>query len=92
LSERCIFVKCKNYESNHSCFYLAINQSKKDKIDIDDLEVKIDIVVYKLYELAYAAVLIVEPAFGLRRFDNFLKVVKSQKIALTLRLQKFKST
>jgi hypothetical protein len=86
LLERCIFVKCNNYESNFLCFYLAINQSKKDKNFIDDLEAKIDKLVYKLYELAFLKVLIVESAFGLRRFDNFLKVVKSQKIILTLKL------
>jgi len=42
--------------------------------------------VCKFYELAYLEVLIVEVGCGLRRFDNFLKVVKSQKITLTVRL------
>jgi hypothetical protein len=76
----------KKIRNNHLCFHLAINQSKKDKIDIADLEAKIDIMIYKLYELTYALVLIDESVFGLRRFDNFLKVVKSQKTTLELRL------
>jgi hypothetical protein len=46
----------------------AVNQiilDKKDNIDTTDLEFQIDIMVYKLYELTYAEVLIVELEFGL---------------------------
>jgi hypothetical protein len=37
----------------------------KNDIDVKADEVKIDIMVYKLYELTYALVLIVESIFGL---------------------------
>jgi type I restriction-modification system DNA methylase subunit len=42
-----------------------ILDNKKQNLDSKALETKIDIMVYKLYELTYEEVLIVEPAFGL---------------------------
>lgn len=41
--------------------------------DTSDLEAKIDLMVYKLYELTYAEVLVVEPAFGLseQEYNNY---------------------
>jgi hypothetical protein len=38
---------------------------KKESLDTTDLEAKNDIIVYKLYELTYDEVLIVDPEFGL---------------------------
>ena len=40
---------------------------KKDNIDTTDLEAKIELMVYKLYELTYDEVLIVEPDFSLSK-------------------------
>jgi hypothetical protein len=41
--------------------------------DITDIETKITILVYKLYELTIDEVLVVEPGFGLSKqeYDNF---------------------
>jgi adenine-specific DNA-methyltransferase len=40
---------------------------KKDNIETTDLEAKIDLMVYKLYELTYEEVLVVEPEFSLSK-------------------------
>lgn len=50
-----------------------IIEYKKQNIDTTDLEVKIDIMVYKLYELTYDEVLVVEPEFSLspEEYDNY---------------------
>ena len=53
-------------------FISVVNQileNKKDNIDTTDLEAKIDIMVYKLYELTYEEVLVVEPEFSLSKQD-----------------------
>lgn len=59
-------------------FEVIVNQilsNKKDNIDTTDLETKIDLMVYKLYELTYDEVLVVEPGFknqmGEQDYDNF---------------------
>lgn len=49
-------------------FISIVNQileNKKQNLDTTDLEAKIDIMVYKLYELTYDEVLVVDPEFGL---------------------------
>lgn len=49
-------------------FISVVNQileNKKDNIDTTNLETQIDLMVYKLYELTYDEVLVVEPEFGL---------------------------
>lgn len=48
-------------------------ENKKQNLDTTDLETKIDIMVYKLYELTYDEVLVVEPEFSLSKqeYDNF---------------------
>lgn len=51
-------------------FISVVNQileNKKDNIDTTDLEAKIDIMVYKLYELTYEEVLVIEPEFSLSK-------------------------
>jgi hypothetical protein len=53
---------------NQKIFIEIVNQifeNKKDNIDTNALETKIDIMVYKLYELTYDEVLVVEPDFRL---------------------------
>ena len=42
-----------------------ILENKKQNLDTTELENQIDLMVYKLYELNYAEVLVVDPAFGL---------------------------
>ena len=44
----------------------SIHSNKSILINITDLEQHIDNLVYKLYELTYDAVLVVEPEFGER--------------------------
>ena len=39
--------------------------NKKQNLDTTELENQIDLMVYKLYELSYAEVLVVDPEFGL---------------------------
>ena len=61
---------------NQQPFITLVNQilfSKKENGDTTDLEKQIDIMVYKLYELDYEEVLIIEPEFGLseQEFDNY---------------------
>ena len=46
-------------ESNHSCF-LTI-QRKKNLEETIDTEAKIDLMIYKLYELTYDEAMIVDP-------------------------------
>ncbi len=51
-------------------FISVVNQileNKKDNIDTTALEAKIDIMVYKLYELTYEEVLVIEPEFSLSK-------------------------
>lgn len=51
-------------------FENKINQilsSKKENIDTTNLEEQMDVMVYKLYELDYEEVLVVEPTFGLSK-------------------------
>ena len=55
---------------NQISFIEKTNQilsNKKENGDTTDLENEIDIMVYKLYELTYDEVLLVEPAFGLSK-------------------------
>jgi len=51
----------------------TILTNKKENLDTTDLETKIDLMVYKLYELTYDEVLVVEPDFGLsaQEYDEF---------------------
>lgn len=42
-----------------------ILENKKQNLDTTELENQIDLMVYKLYELSYAEVLVVDPEFGL---------------------------
>ncbi|MFY7665019.1 Eco57I restriction-modification methylase domain-containing protein [Flavobacterium sp.] len=42
-----------------------IIENKKQNLDTTELENQIDLMVYKLYELSYAEVLVVDPEFGL---------------------------
>jgi len=46
---------------------------KKENLDTTDIETQIDLMVYKLYELTYDEVLVVEPEFGLsaQEYDEF---------------------
>ncbi len=62
--------------SNQQPFISLVDQilsNKKENIDTTDLETQIDTMVYKLYELTYAEVLVVEQDFGLSKqeYDNF---------------------
>ena len=54
---------------------IKIHNEKKHNININtsDLENQIDLMVYKLYELSYAEVLVVDPEFGLseEEYDAF---------------------
>ena len=45
---------------------IEITKNKDKNIDTTDLEQQIDNLVYKLYELTYDEVLVVEPEFGER--------------------------
>jgi hypothetical protein len=51
-----------------------ILENKKDNIDTTDLEAKIDIMVYKLYDLTHEEVLVIDPTFNLSvaEFDAFV--------------------
>lgn len=44
-----------------------ILENKKQNLNTTKLEIKIDIMVYKLYELTYEEVLVVEPEFSLSK-------------------------
>lgn len=44
-----------------------ILENRKQHLDTTELETKIDLMVYKLYELTYDEVLVVEPAFSLSK-------------------------
>jgi adenine-specific DNA-methyltransferase len=50
-----------------------IIENRKEHLETKELEAKIDIMVYKLYELTYDEVLIVEPEFGLseQEYDTY---------------------
>ncbi|HEY9220920.1 MAG TPA: N-6 DNA methylase [Lutibacter sp.] len=63
-------------ELSQQPFITLVNQilsNKKENLDTTDLEKQIDVMVYKLYELDYEEVLIVEPEFKLskKEYETF---------------------
>ena len=66
---KCNSVLQKKFENSIKEIDLAL----EDNLCIKEIETKIDIMVYKLYELTYDEVLVVEPEFGLseQEYDNY---------------------
>ncbi len=82
LFQKILIVNCKQLPikyisfENQQPFINLVNQilsSKKENGDTTDLEKQIDVMVYKLYELDYEEVLIVEPEFMLskKEYETF---------------------
>ena len=76
LFQKILILNCKQlpikYVSvgNQQLFITLVDQilsNKKENINTKDLEAKIDLMVYKLYELTFEEVLVVEPDFGLSK-------------------------
>jgi hypothetical protein len=68
----------KNYKNVYNEMVRLVDKilfNIENTIDITDIEIKITIMVYKLYELTYNEVLVVEPTFGLSKqeYDNYKK-------------------
>ena len=59
-------IKNNNYQEVLSNLVIKVIESKKENTNTTDLEQQIDNLVYKLYELTYEEVLVVEPAFSER--------------------------